>query len=464
VTKRTQRLIGAVLLAIALALPATPAAADAPRSPWGPLHQIAAQIVRHDAEVVTSDRGISVVTWQSRFSRGHFDVHAAVRSQDGTWSRPRRLSEPDEQAAEPTSVVWGDGNVSVFWEREVSTDDWQFRVRTMGADGRWRPTRSLLTAHYAFPGFQVDVNDAGAVLLSWEHGDHRLRTAVLATDGPWRRLPIIAVKSPGTTFRFISNPQRAFLTDSGDVRVITWGRHRGTRGRALWSALLAADGTWRYAKIAPIRGDQLKYNWVDQVRFATDRNGDLATVWSQQDPQTHSWTTLFRYDPAGPRTGKVRVLGHARCDRDWDWCADVAISDSGAAVVAWASGQTGGQNVMVARRPPHAQLSAAQTLYEETVDFAFSGVAVDANPRGDAIVSFPGGDADRLIQEFARCPAATRCRPLVERRDRPSWLDPLDVSVAPQGGAVVAWVTGCGGGGEACFGTRVWARWLSASG
>jgi hypothetical protein len=232
----------------------------------------------------------------------------------------------------------------------------------------------------------------------------------------------------------------------------------------LWSVRLAADGTWRYARIAPVRGDQLKYNWVDQARFATDGDGDLATVWSQQDPQTHRWTTLLRYDPAGPRTGRVRVLGHSRCDRDWNWCADVAMSDSGSVVVAWASGQTGGQSIVVARRPRHGQLSAVQPLYDESVDFAFSGVAVDANRHGDAIVSFVGGNADRLIQEFAHCPAARRCGRLVERRDRPSWLDPLDVSVAPHGGAVVAWVTGCGGGGEACLPTRVWARWLSASG
>jgi hypothetical protein len=464
VTSRTHRLIFAPLLAIALAAPVTSVAAHAPHGPWGRLHQVAAQIVRHDARVVTSDRGMSVVTWQARQSRGHFDVHAAIRSQDGSWSSPMRLSAPDEQAAEPTSVVWGDGNVSVFWEREVSTDNWQFRMRTVGADGKWQQTRSLLTARYAFPGFQVDVNDAGVLLLSWEHGDHRVRTAVLGTDGPWRRLPIIAVKSPGTTFRFISNPQRASLTDSGDVRLITWGRHRGTSGRALWSARLAADGTWRYAKIAPTGRDQIKYSWVDQARFAADGRGDLATVWSQQDPQTHRWATLFRYDPAGPQQGQTRVLGHARCDRDWDWCADVSMSDSGVAVVAWGKAQPGGEQIVVARRPRHGQLDSAQALYDETVDFAFSGVTVDANADGDALVSFVGGNAHQLIQEFARCPAGSGCRPLVERRDRPSWLDPLDLSVAPQGGAVVAWVTGCGGGGEACRPTRVWARWLRASG
>jgi hypothetical protein len=306
------------------------------------------------------------------------------------------------------------------------------------------------------------MNDVGAIVLSWEGGDHHVHSAVLGADGPWRRLRPLAIRSPGTTFRFVSNPQAAFLTASGEIRIVAWGRHHGTTGKALWSARLAGSRTWRYARIGPTGGDQLEYNWVEQARFAADPNGDFAAVWSQQDPTTHRWTTLLRYDAMGSAPARLRALGHARCDPDWDWCADVAMDDSGTAIVAWAQRGPDAQRVFVGRHPRHGKLMRVQRLYAETVSYVFSGVAVAANAGGDAVVDFIGGNAHVFFQELARCPARGRCSPLLEHRDRPSWLDPLDISVAPEGGALIAWATGCGGGGEACFFTHVWGRHLAA--
>jgi hypothetical protein len=202
---------------------------------------------------------------------------------------------------------------------------------------------------------------------------------------------------------------------------------------------------------------------VQQARFAADGQGDVAAVWSQQDPQTQQWTTLLRYERAGPARGHPVVLGHARCDRDWTWCADVAMSDAGNAIVAWARPGADAQHVVVARRPKLGLLTKPQTLYTETVSYVFAGVAVAMNARGDAVVNFLGGNADVFFQEFARCPAGKACSPLQQRKDRPSWLDSLSLSVAPGGGTLAAWATGCGGGDEACRATHVWARRLSAS-
>ena len=124
------------LVASALIVP-TAQARPAP-TPWGPVHRVAAEIVRRNVEVATSDLGMSVIAWRARTSRG-LAAHAAVRSRAGHWSAPIRLSDPGERVAELTTVSWGVGNVSVVWEREVSPDNWQFRTRTVGSDGAWRP-------------------------------------------------------------------------------------------------------------------------------------------------------------------------------------------------------------------------------------------------------------------------------------------------------------------------------------
>jgi hypothetical protein len=215
-------------------------------------------------------------------------------------------------------------------------------------------------------------------------------------------------------------------------------------------------------RIGPTGGDRLVYNWVSQARFAADGAGDFAAVWSQQDPTTHVWTTLLRYQRAGGRLGPPRVLGHTTCDPSMLWCADVAMSAAGDATVAWTRRGSTAQRVLTARRTRAHALSEPQTLYTETVSYVFRGVAVAANAAGDATVSFIGGDANVFYREFARCAAGRRCSPLVRRREDPSWLDSLALAIAPSGATTMSWVTGCVG--EACRADHVWARRLVSVG
>jgi hypothetical protein len=458
-TDVARALIAAALAATLVGSLATaPSAAEqtTPSHAWGSVHTVAKERVRLLHDVAIAADGTRVVTWEGVVDR-RSTARAQVRSASGSWSKRVTLSAPGEAVSGVVPVAWGK-NVSVFWERKVGVNDWQFRMRTLGADG-WQRIRTLATAHYAFNGFEVDVDDVGAIVLAWEGGDHRVHAAVLGADGPWRRLRSVAVRSPGTTFRFIDNPRAAFLRADGRPQLVVWGRHRGTKGRALWSARWTG-AKWAYARIGPTGGDRLEYNWVAQTRFAADPGGDLAAVWSQQDPQTRRWTTLLRYDPEGPAKPRVRTLGHARCNPDWRWCADVAMSDAGTAIVAWAQRGSGAQNVLVGRQPRHGGLTRVERLYDETVSYVFSGVAVVANRRGDATVDFLGGGANVIYQEFARCPASGRCLPLEQSRNSPSWLDTAAMAVAPSGATMTAWVTGCIG--EACAHDRVFARELHA--
>lgn len=442
--------------------PAPEQLATQPAGPWGPLTVLANQVVKDESKIATTDQGMHVVTWLARRTDGSFQARAAVQPPGAGWEKPRALSGFAEKAVDVQPVSWGRGNVSVFWERHVGPDDWQFRMRTVGAAGTWGPIITLRTARYAFPGFLVDVNDTGVVVLGWEKGDHRVRVAVRRADGSWRTPGPVPVVSPGTTFRFVSNPRAVFVTNKGHVDVVAWGRQLHQAGNALWLEGLGPDADWRSRLIGPTGGDTLGYDWVPQAQFAAAPNGDVAAVWSQRDPQTHQWTTLLRYVPAGGTVGSAQRLGHHRCDYLYRWCADLAISDTGEAVLAWAKPGSGGLHVDVARTLADGQLSTPQTVYVETVGYVFRGVTVDANAGGDATVNFIGGDAEVFYQEFARCPSTGRCQPLVRRENRPSWLDVLEFAVGPSGAATMTWVSGCSGG-EACRPNHVWARRLASA-
>ncbi len=206
----------------------------------------------------------------------------------------------------------------------------------------------------------------------------------------------------------------------------------------------------------------LGYDWVPESQFTGNPAGDFAAVWSQQDPQTHAWTTLFAYRESGADLGQPQVLGHYRCDYLYTSCGDTALADSGHAIVTW---PRAGQDVdiRVARTSLAGRLGAAQKVF--TVDWAsiYSGVDVQANAAGDATVNLVGGNKQIIDQVFVRCPGGQACAPAVIKQNDPSWLDALSIAVSPSGATTATWVSGCAGG-EACRPNHVWARRLMGAG
>lgn len=466
-TKLQARCAAAVVLALAAAMsiPAPPVQAG-PRAsvtaPWGPLYLLDRTPVGSDVAVATTGRGMNVVAWRERRSDGSYQATAAVQVPGGAWSSPVQVNGASENAVGVQPVEWGDGNVSVLWETRTASDEWTFKMRTVDATGTWGAIVRLRTAPYSFPGYQVDINNAGAIALSWENGDHRVRAAVRRSDGTWQTFGAVPVVSPGTNFRFTANPLDVFINADGHVSLVTWGRRLGTAGHALWLEDLSSGGTWDSTRLGPTDGATLGYNWVPLSRFAGNPAGDFSTVWSQQDPTTHQWSTLFAYRKAGGTLSQPKLLTHFRCDYLYTSCGDTALSASGRAIVAWPrSGKS--VDVYVARSSVTGRLGAGQDVF--TVDWinAYSGVAVRANAAGDATVNLVGGDEQILRQVFVRCPAGNPCAQAVTRENGPSWLDELQMAVSPSGATTMTWVSGCSGG-EACRPDHVWARRLDSLG
>jgi hypothetical protein len=453
------------LTLIATTLVAAPAGAGSSTSSpakWGPLHLLAKQPVTTNVGVASTGLGMSVVAWKARRSDGTFQATADVRVPGATWSQPVLVNSVDENAAAVHLVAWGDGHVSVLWETSTGQDKWTIKMRTVGASGNLGPISTLRTTAYAYPGYQADINDAGAIALSWENGDHTDRVAVRRANGSWQIPVPVPVVSPGPSYRFISNPRDMFISDSGHISVVAWGRLPGTAGNAIWLEDLASDGTWRSTRIGPTNAARLGYDWVPESQFASNPDGDFAAVWPQQDPQSHQWTTLFAYRRAGGILGQAQVLGHYRCDYFYRSCADTAVSDSGQAIVAWPRSAQD-VDIEVARSSATGQLGAPQRVFTVAWNHAYNGVAVEANAAGDATVNFTGGTRQVIYQEFVRCAAGHPCASAVARQGGPSWLDVLHFAIGVDGATTATWVSGCSGG-EGCRPNRVWARRLTAVG
>jgi hypothetical protein len=439
-TMRKRFLIGVVPLLLA----AGPAVADAAvgpaaaGTPWGPTHALHHGRVTASVSQATSSTGMTVVVFRATPHSGPSQVEAAVQLPGQAWGTAIPLS--DGKIARPTTVAWGQGNVSVIWQSPAGTDNWLFHIRTVAADGTWGTPEKLTTARFAYPWFQAAMNDKGELALAWVNGDQTGRVEIRHSDGSWTATPAVPVMHP--TFHgasFIDNPRELFLTDNGQVTDVTWGT-LGSAGRAIWKMRFDADGNWHHQRIGPIDGGSLGYGWVKQANYAADPSGDVAAVWSQRDPSTRLWTTLFRYWPASGPASTVQVLSHLPCGPDWNSCADVEMATDGSTLMAYGV-RAGDGSVLVRfmRRSPDGTFSSPQTISDLQYGNAFQGVQLSGNGRGDGLVSFPGGTEQDRYSEFARCPASGSCDQAILRVEGPNWLDLWQTTLGPAGGATVTW-------------------------
>jgi hypothetical protein len=263
---------------------------------------------------------------------------------------------------------------------------------------------------------------------------------VVHRDGTTTALPPVPVHHPTSGgLQYISNPRSLFLDDAGRVSDLTWGTLDGS-DRAIWLMRPNGSGGWTSQRVAPLRGGDLDYGYVHHANAAANARGDLVVAWPQQDPVSKAWTTFLRYAPAGGQLGGPRMLGDVRCLIDIPSpCASVAIAGDGTVTAAYGS-NAGDDNMVVnvVRRAPDGSFSAPQPVSVPIWVNVNHGIQVAGNRRGDALVSFTGGDHHTVWTQFARCPAAAPCGATLRRLNEPSWLDPMVTSRGPSG-ATVTW-------------------------
>lgn len=421
------------------------ASAHAATDPWGPVHTLEAGRVAPAFSQATSSAGMTVVAFTARPRQGPPTTEIAVQLPGEVWGATQPLSTG--QVLRPSVLAWGPGNVSVLWQtRAPGLDNWRFHELVVAADGTLGAAQTLVLAHYAYPWYQAAVNDSGDLALSWAGGDGHDRVQV-RQSGTWRTYPAVPVEHPtadGTPF--IANPLRLFLSASGVPALVTWGTVAGS-GRIVWLARPTESG-WSTDRIGPVGTGRLGYDWVPTSRFAADPQGDVAAVWSQQDPASHQWTTSYRAWAEDGTPTPRRVLSHLRCDYLWSSCGDVAMTADGSTLLGWAiPTANAGAVARFQRRDPNGVFSPPQSISTPLWSNTYQGIELSANASGDAVVSFTGGTHQTIWSQFARCPATAACE-MAQRRDSgPSWLDSWQTSIGPAGGSTVTWHAIGGAGG-----------------
>jgi hypothetical protein len=198
---------------------------------------------------------------------------------------------------------------------------------------------------------------------------------------------------------------------------------------------------WQSQRAAPLENGFLDYGYVDEADYAMNLRGDLVVSWQQRDRTTKEWSTELRYAPAGSNLGAPKVLADEYCFIDHSSpCAGLSIASDGTATVAYGS-TAGGDNMIVnvVRRAPDGTFTTPQEVSVPIWVNGYDGVHVAGNRRGDAVVSFAGGNHQEIWSQYARCPAHEACGATLRRGNDPSWLDSWVTTVGPKAGVTVTW-------------------------
>jgi hypothetical protein len=348
--------------------------------------------------------GDAVAVWQSLEWPGGVQaqsVWAATRSAGQAFSSPVRVYGPARQIAQaspaPVGAVSAAGDAVVAWARDTAQGRVvQAAVRPAGSSSFSAAVDvSSATGQALNPSVATDAS--GDVIVAWAMsvgaGKSVVQAAVRPAGGVFS--PPVDVSASDLN---VSMPAVA-MGQGGDA-VVAWTAYNGTSTVAQ-AAVRPAGGSFS----APITiSSPAPYGSPASV--AMDRAGDAIVVWERSDDVNQVVSASVR--PAGGAfSAPVDVSAVMPRDSLGVSVPAVAMSDGGAAVVAWRRTDAGG-GVQASTRPAGGAFSAPVLVSAPTQDVATSipsapSVAMDAV--GDAVVAWdrrPAVGESRVAQAAVR--------------------------------------------------------------
>jgi hypothetical protein len=140
--------------------------------------------------VALDDKRGAVAAWQW-WDGSYRRIEAAIRSTDGTWSKPEELSAPGHTASAPLVAMDAAGNAIAGWIRSNGVAP-AAQTAARPAGGAWGPPRNLSRRGRNAATLDLAMNRRGDAVVSWVQAAG-LKTAFRAPgETTWKRVAITA--------------------------------------------------------------------------------------------------------------------------------------------------------------------------------------------------------------------------------------------------------------------------------
>jgi len=238
----------------------------------------------------------------------------------------------------------------------------------------WQTPVTLDDATYVYNDAQIDMNAQGEAMAVWKQYDGTAFSTYARYYNPqtgWGVAQVIETGNNGHVFY----PQVA-MSDNGSA-VAVWEQYDGTYYH-VWSNYYDAQTGWGVAERVETHYQNGTLFYYPEVGI--DQMGNVIAVWQKLDGADLSiWAN--RYE-VGTGWGTAGVIEYD--DDNHAYTPEIAMNDSGKAVVAWEHRNGYYYQVQVAEFDPLTGWTNPQRI-DNSSGFAFDP-AVDINSQGDAVV------------------------------------------------------------------------------
>jgi PKD domain-containing protein len=247
-------------------------------------------------DVVIDPSGKAVAVWAATSGSG-WRVQTAIRSVDGSWSKPFALSGPDATGSiAPQLALEGTNDVLAVWSRSIG-DSTVIEASTMNAaKNTWSPAVQLFPVPHDALAPSVAVDKRGDGVIIWTSSDQSglsLMASYRRAGRPWSSATSVSGRASGSL-----SPQVAI--DARGNALAVWTQFVGGFSRVHASSF-AATGGWSAARVLSKAGaDSLTPD------VALDDDGDGAAAWAR----FNGGSFVIQgdgYDRNGPALSKLMV-------------------------------------------------------------------------------------------------------------------------------------------------------------
>lgn len=342
--------------------------------------------INSNPSLTVNEAGNAVALWEA-YNGNNIVIQKASRPNGSSWGAPVSVSSAGNNAADSELAMNAMGKIIGVWQRAssgafiVESDTLSFG----GADAL--KTISTETQGPLSPSVGIDASGNGVALWHRVQGTSKyivMTSSYLFSSGLWGAPVSINPTNPSLALPLPS----VAVNDSGKAIAVWQQLNSRSSDSSIQAAFLPFGGAWTFPATLSTSLESARSPHV-----AIDSSGNVMVVWHESK-------------------GAISIVVARFCSSSGDWensvtlsaqdnnamNAQVALNDSGKAVVAWEKSTSSSNSIIQAAVFSGTSWGAPTDLSSASVDASLPQVALNAS--GEAIVSWSAENmsSDFLIQ------------------------------------------------------------------
>lgn len=251
-----------------------------------------------EPSVAIDPAGDVVVVWRY-FDGTNSVIEAAERPADGVFSKPKPISSPGVDSAEPEVAIDGSGNAIAVWEEFGATDS-VVKAALRPPGGEFGAADDLSESGESSFGPEIAMTPGGLATVVWTRAELGEQSIETSSRPPGGGFSAAANVTPAAELTAAPVDTDLKMNDAGDA-VVAWPG-RGADGQQVVKAAIRT-GSGAFSAPAEVSATSPDFLHPD---VAIDAGGNATVIWNRSDG-ANSIAQVAGYDAAPPQMRGLSV-------------------------------------------------------------------------------------------------------------------------------------------------------------